>query len=99
MPETERVAVANAVEALRSALDLGKELGYPHTSKVQGTKVRELRPRTGRSAWRAFYARVGSQVWLLAVGPEAQHDSRGFRRAVILAETRLAEIRQRWSQG
>jgi hypothetical protein len=33
----------------------GPSLGYPHTSAVLGAeKLRELRPRAGRSAWRAL---------------------------------------------
>ncbi len=38
----------------------GPLLGYPHTSAVRGAEgLRELRPRAGRSAWRALYRQVG----------------------------------------
>lgn len=51
----------------------------PHTSQVKGTRtgIRELRPRSGRSPWRALYRRVGGVMVILAVGPEAEHDRRG----------------------
>ena len=35
---------------------------------------------------------VGGVMVVLAVGPEAEHDRRGFDRAVRLAEERLKEI-------
>ncbi len=69
------------------------QLGFPHSSAVQGaTKLRELRPRGGHSSWRAFYRRVGDEWVLAAIGPEAQADPQGFRRAVRLAEQRLALV-------
>jgi hypothetical protein len=55
--------------------------------------IRELRPRAGRSPWRALYRRVTDGLVVLAIGPEAQHDKRGFDRAVRLAEERLREIK------
>jgi hypothetical protein len=34
----------------------GDRLPYPHSGAAAGaTKLRELRPRAGRSPWRAFY--------------------------------------------
>ncbi len=52
----ERVAMLNVAEKLQQ---LGDQLPYPHSSAVKETKLRELRPRAGRSRWRAFYRRVG----------------------------------------
>jgi len=89
LPLTERKAIANAIEKLRM---LGDELGFPHTSHIQGTSLRELRPRRGRSPWRAFYRRVGDAMVIAAIGPESQHDSRGFERAVRVATDRLDQI-------
>lgn len=84
----ERFAMASAIAKLES---LGGRLAYPHGSKVQGAdNLRELRPRAGRSPWRAFYRRVGMVFVVGAIGPEANNDPRGFRRAVIAAEDRLA---------
>lgn len=49
----EREAMANAVEKLRVH---GPVLPYPHSSDVRGAdRLRELRPRSGRSPWRALY--------------------------------------------
>ncbi len=88
LPEREQDAMDNAVEKLRA---FGQQLGFPHTSAVQGAEnLRELRPRTGRSVWRAFYRRVGEVMVIGAFGPEAKHDPRGFETAVQRAEDRLA---------
>src|SRR5664280_486050 len=79
LPKVERNALIHAVEKLEA---FGPQLGYPHTSAVQGfTGLRELRPRAGRSPWRALYRRVSDVFVLAAVGPEAQSDQRGFDRA------------------
>lgn len=92
LPGTERAAVINAVEKLQA---LGETLGYPHTSSVRGAVgLRELRPRSGRSPWRAFYRRIGDVFVIGAVGSEAQHDRRGFDRAVRRAEVRLSEVEE-----
>ena len=90
LPERERKAISNAVDKLR---ELGDALGYPHSSQVQGTSLRELRPRRGNSPWRAFYQRRGDQFFIVAaIGPEAIRDPRRFRRAVADAQDRLADL-------
>jgi hypothetical protein len=62
---------------------------------VQGAdRLRELRLRAGRSAWRALYRRVGDVFVIAAIGPEAQADKRGFGRAVTAAQARLALIEE-----
>lgn len=87
LPEADRFALGTAIAKLRTH---GDQLPYPHSSRVQGAAaLRELRPRAGRSAWRAFYRRIGTVMVIGAIGPEAQHDPRGFRRAVADAERRL----------
>ncbi len=89
MPRRERESIVNAVEKLRA---LGPILPFPHQSDVRGTgDVRELRPRAGRSAWRAFYRRVGDTFVIGAVGPEAKTDPRGFERTWQNAVIRLHE--------
>jgi hypothetical protein len=81
------VALLHAVEKLASA---GVGLGYPHTSQVRGAaNLRELRPRAGRSRWRAFYRRLGEVLVIGAIGPEAAVDPQGFRQAVGAAQQRL----------
>lgn len=88
----ERAALAAAVDKLRA----DSQLGFPHTSLVRGGKagIRELRPRRGRSPWRALYRRVGEVIVVLAVAPEAEHDRRGFGRALAEAERRLNEVEE-----
>jgi hypothetical protein len=87
LPEAERFAMAVPIAKLRT---YGDQLPYPHSSRVQGAaSLRELRPRAGRSPWRAFYRRIGAAMVIGAIGSEAQHDPRGFRRAVADAERRL----------
>jgi hypothetical protein len=73
---------------------LGPDLPFPHQSAVRGGKggVRELRPRGGRSSWRPLYCRIGDVFVVLAVGPEAENDRRGFNRTVSVAEERLGEV-------
>lgn len=74
---------------------LGPDLRYPHQSEVRGEGgLRELRPRAGRSPWRASYGRLGKAFVIAAVGPEADVGKRGFQRAVRLANKRLLEIEQ-----
>jgi hypothetical protein len=91
LPVAERRALMTAVAKLEA---FGDQLGVPHSSQVKGSRagIRELRPRSGRSPWRALYRRVGGAMVILAVSPEAEHDRRGFDRAVRLAEKRLKEI-------
>jgi phage-related protein len=90
LPPNERAALLNAEEKL---VALGDQLAFPHSSAVRGsTGLRELRPRRGRSPWRALYRRIGGSFVIAAIAPEAQHDSRGFNAAVAAAEQRLNEI-------
>lgn len=88
LPVNERIAIVHAVEKL---VVFGTRLPFPHSSKVQGAEdLWELRPRAGRSRWRAFYRRVGTSLVIGAIGPEAKTDPPGFRRAIAAAEERLA---------
>ncbi|MGB6454679.1 MAG: type II toxin-antitoxin system RelE/ParE family toxin [Streptosporangiaceae bacterium] len=92
LPKAERAALINADAKLGA---YGPQLGYPHTSAVRDAdRLRELRPRAGRSAWRALYRQVGEVFVVAAVGPEAQSDPRGFERAVRRALQRLAELEE-----
>jgi DNA-binding XRE family transcriptional regulator len=73
----------------------GPHLGYPHTSAVRDAdRLRELRPRAGRSAWRALYRQVGDMFVVAAVAPEAQSDPRGFGRSVRRAMQRLEKLEE-----
>lgn len=90
LPSAERKAMINALDKLAI---LGDQLGYPHTSQVKGTALREVRPPAGRSPWRAFYQRDAGTMIVAAISPEAQHDSRGFQRAVSPARFRLQQYK------
>lgn len=92
MPKAERAALINADAKLGA---YGSQLGYPHTSAVRGAEgLRELRPRAGRSAWRALYRQIGQVFVVAAIGPEAQSDPRGFDRAVRRALERLSKVEE-----
>lgn len=81
----------NVVEKLQQFED---RLPYPHSSAVRSTKLRELRPRGGRSRWRAFYRRVDDMLIIGSIGPEAGVDARGFTRAVDAAEERITQYEE-----
>ncbi len=90
LPVSERVATLHAVEKLEA---LGPALPFPHQSNVKGTEgLRELRPRAGRSQWRALYGRAQDTFVVVAIAPEALVDARQFRRAVAAASKRMNEI-------
>lgn len=89
IPDREQVAIQVAIEKLRL---FGQSLGHPHSSQIKGTTIRELRPRAGRSPWRAFYQQRGGQIFLIgAIGPEALHNPRRFQRAVAAAIERMEQ--------
>jgi hypothetical protein len=84
---SEQDALARAAEKLAVQ---GPALRAPHGSAVMGGgKLRELRPRAGRSRWRALYRRVGDEFVIAAIAPEAQVDRRGFDAACDTAVMRL----------
>jgi hypothetical protein len=89
LPAAEQHAMQAAFEKLEQ---YGDQLPFPHSSHVKDQDVRELRPRAGRSRWRAFYRRIQDRMVIAAIGPEASADSRGFRRAASRAEERLAGL-------
>lgn len=87
LPAPERRAMDHAVEKLQA---LGAQLPFPHATRVRGAgTLFELRPRAGRSQWRAFYRQVGAAMVIAAIGPEATVDASGFARAVKVAQQRL----------
>ena len=45
------------IERVGEAAPAGAGIGSAHSSQVKGSSLRELRPRQGRSPWRAFYRR------------------------------------------
>jgi hypothetical protein len=93
LPARERAAMN---EAFQKLVAMGDQLGAPHTSSVQGTSVtlRELRPRRGSSPYRALYRRIEDKIVIGAIGPAAEHDRRGFHRAVEHAILRLKDYEE-----
>lgn len=96
LPAGERAAMLNAMEKLKV---IGIQLGAQHSSHVNGTDLRELRPRQGRSPWRAFYRRVGERIVVGSVGPEALHQPKEFARAVVRASHRIASLEVGQAEG
>ena len=100
--DAERAAISdaserNAIQHAREKLEaLGPQLGAPHTSAIRGEEgsgMRELRPRAGRSRWRPIYRRVQPGTFvILAIAPEAQIDKRGFDQKVTNARRRFEEL-------
>jgi len=100
--DAERAAISdaserNAIQHAREKLEaLGPRLGAPHTSAIRGedgSGMRELRPRAGRSRWRPIYRRAQPRTFvILAVAPEAQIDKRGFDQKVAKARQRFEEL-------
>lgn len=83
----EKAALINAEAKLAA---IGPARPYPHSSAVQGAeRLRELRPRGGRSPWRALYGQIGDEF---VIAPEAEIDKRRFAAACRRAEARLAEL-------
>lgn len=92
LPAAEKAAVINADRKLEA---LGPQLPYPHSSAVKGAdRLRELRPRGGRSPWRALYRQIGEVFVVAAVTPEAQVDGRRFETGCRVAERRLSQIEE-----
>jgi hypothetical protein len=89
----ERVAIAHVIEKLE--VD-GPTLQRPHQSGVmgeEGSGLRELRPRRGRSRWRPLYRRADEALFaILAIGPEAEIDKARYAKAVRLAKQRLKRL-------
>ncbi len=83
----DRVALEHAVEKLELC---GSLLPAPHQKSVVGAdRLRELRPRAGRSQFRAFYRQIDQWMLIGSVGPEFGVNPKGFRLAVQQAEDRL----------
>lgn len=75
---------------------LGRLHALPYEESVKGddgSGLRELRPRAGRSRWRPIYRQVGSRTFvILSVAPEAVIDSRGFDEKVRDARRRFDQL-------
>lgn len=90
LPVGEQIAMANVVDKLQS---LGLRLQFPHQSAVREVRnLRELRPRSGASPWRAFYRRIQSDFVIGGIAPDAQVDRKAFSSGVQRALERLKEV-------
>src|SRR4051812_50149913 len=68
----EKKALLNVIDKLEA---LGEQLAPPHMKPLGGegaAGLRELRPRQGRSDWRAIYKRIGEKGY--GVPALGQHD-------------------------
>jgi hypothetical protein len=75
LPRDEQLALDHAVGKLAA---IGPALPYPHQSAVKaGQGLRELRPRGGRSRWRALYDRAATRSWLLLSRPKRRSTGEG----------------------
>ena len=85
----EKKAIFNAVDKLEAR---GEQLVPPHMKPLGGEEaagLRELRPRQGRSDWRAIYARIGEKAYvILALG---RHDE--FEKLVARAQARARQYK------
>lgn len=84
----EAAAVDAAIEKLEA---LGPRLPFPPLKPGEKLgKLRELRPRAGRSQTRVFYAQSDESTFTIgSYGPKADFDPKGFKRSVAAAERRL----------
>jgi transcriptional regulator with XRE-family HTH domain len=88
----DRVAILAAVEKLT---ELGLELRFPHSSQVKGAnRLRELRPRAGRSTWRAFCRRIGDVFVIGSIGRKQLIKSRD----VLSEQLEDPEFRREWER-
>lgn len=94
--QREQEDVAVFVELLEAR---GPNLGYPHSSKVQGSrfeKMRELRPQHEGRPYRVFYAFDPRRVAILLIGGDKTGDDRFYEkyipRADKIYERHLEEI-------
>lgn len=68
-------SILNAVHKL---CEMGERLEPPHMKPLQGagaSGLRELRPKQGRSDWRAVYRRAGPIYVILAIDRHANFQS------------------------
>lgn len=93
LPPAEDAALINANRKLEA---LGPALPFPHSSAVRAAdRLRELRPRGGRSPWRALYRQAADVFVVAAVVPEAHVDRRKFTAGCRAAQRRLARLEEK----
>jgi hypothetical protein len=86
LSETEHEAVAFSVNLLRQA---GPSLGFPHTSRVYGSRhsaMRELRSQCEGRPLRTFFAFDSRRVAILLIGGDKTGNDRFYEEFVPLAD-------------
>ncbi len=80
---------------------LGPALGFPHSSKVNGSRypqMRELRTQSGGRPLRTLYAFDPLRTAILLIGGDKTGDGRWYEKFVLVAdrlyETHLEELRK-----
>jgi hypothetical protein len=93
----EEKAIVNVVRKLEV---LGLQLGYPHSSAIEGAPVafRELRPKGGESPLRVIYAFDPVRDAVLIIGGDKSNDPKFYDRILPEAskiwQQYLAELRK-----
>lgn len=89
------------LRVIRLLTIVGRELGYPHSSVLRGSRhrLRELRPARGRSPYRVIYGiDTRDQAVILIGGSKAGNErawyAREVPRADALWEAHLASLEQ-----
>jgi len=86
LAEAEQEAIAASVELLEIK---GPSLGYPHSSKVRGSRhgsMRELRTQHRGRPLRTLYAFDPRRVAILLIGGDKTGDDRWYERIVPIAD-------------
>lgn len=98
LAEADHKAISASVALLE---EFGPELGFPHSSKIMGSKLshlRELRIKSRGKQIRILYAFDPRRTAILLLGGDKTGDDRWYETHVPLAEklyaTYLAEIRK-----
>jgi phage-related protein len=67
--ELEPKLAAKAIREIELLKDIGPELSFPHTRKIEGTeKLYELRVKQGTNICRLFYFSKGRMIFIITSG-------------------------------
>jgi len=91
LSEAEREDVIATVDLLRA---LGPRLGFPHTSRINGSrhgKMRELRIQHAGRPYRVLYAFDPCRTAILLVGGDKTGNARWYQQMIPLADRLFKE--------
>lgn len=85
LTQAQKDTVAVVVDMLEEA---GVRLGFPHSSAIKGSRyaLRELRPQSGKSPLRPFYAFDPRRQAVLLIGGDKSGDKGFYDRMIPRAE-------------